>query len=75
MRKRERIETDMLIAAQPSSEDKYPLRLLKAELLTVELLMDIRDLLQTLQRPTIITAGGDSDGRDERIHHQNHQHP
>lgn len=65
MRSREQIEVDMVTAARPSDENKYLLRLLKTELLTVELLMDIRDLLQTLQPPTIITTREDANARTD----------
>lgn len=75
MRSREEVAKDMLVAARPSDEDKYLLRLLKTELLTVELLLDIRGLLQSLQPQTIISTGGDSDGRNERLHSENYQHP
>lgn len=56
MRSREQITRAMLVAARPTDSDKYPLRQLKAELLTVELLLDVRDLLQRLQPPTIIST-------------------
>jgi hypothetical protein len=54
VRNREQVVEEMLFAARPSESDKYLLRLLKADLLQVELLLDIRDLLQRLQPPAII---------------------
>lgn len=74
MRNREQIGQDMLIAARPSESDKCLLRLLKAELLTVELLLDVRDLLQRLQPPTIITATEVNPDAHQGLHDQNYQH-
>lgn len=48
MRSPEQIEVDMVIAARPSEPHKYVLRLLKTELLVVELLVDIRTLLERI---------------------------
>lgn len=69
MRSREQIAIDMVTAARPSEPDKYLLRLLKAELLTVELLLDVRELLQGLQPPTIMLRNVEVN-YDERLRDQ-----
>lgn len=45
MRNREDLTKELLIAAAPSEPDKYLIRLIKVDMLAVEMLADIRDLL------------------------------
>lgn len=45
MRNREDLTKELLIAAAPSGPDKYLIRLIKVDMLAVEMLADIRDLL------------------------------
>lgn len=69
MRSREDLTRELLIAAAPSDPGKYLLRFIKVDMLAVEMLADIRELLQRLQPPTIITATEEeTHGRDEGLH-------
>lgn len=75
MRSRLQVTEDMITAARPSEPDKYQLRLLKAELLTVELLLDVRELLQQLQPPTIINHTEVNPDANQRLRDKDNQHP
>jgi len=48
---------------------------LEMQAIVLEVLLDIRDLLQQPQPPTIIPIGGDAHDRDEGLHSEDNQHP
>lgn len=68
MRSREQVTEDILTVARSTNPDKYPLRQLKAELLAVELLIDIRDLLVEIRdRSYVVDFAPPDYGKEDKL--------